>query len=48
MFVTAVTSEGEVEPTKKGLYLGGERKETPKANHRWLVLCFDVKSGQEV
>jgi outer membrane protein assembly factor BamB len=48
VFVTTVVSEGEVEPPKKGLYLGGERKEIPKAEHRWLVLCYDLKSGREL
>ncbi len=48
VFVTTVVSDGEVEPAKKGLYFGGERKEIPKAEHRWLVLCFDLKSGREL
>jgi outer membrane protein assembly factor BamB len=48
VFVTTVVSEGEVEPAKKGLYLGGERKEIPKAEHGWLVLCFDLESGREL
>ena len=48
VFVTTVVSEGEVEPAKKGLYFGGERKEIPKAEHRWLVLCYDLQSGREV
>ena len=48
VFVTTVVSEGEVEPAKKGLYFGGERKEVPKAEHRWLVLCFDLQSGREL
>jgi outer membrane protein assembly factor BamB len=48
VFVTTAVSEGETEPAKKGLYLGGERKEAPKAEYRWLVLCFDLKSGREL
>ena len=48
VFVTTVVSEGEVEPAKKGLYFGGERKEIPQAEHRWLVLGFDLKSGREL
>jgi outer membrane protein assembly factor BamB len=48
VFLTTVASEGEVEPPKKGLYFGGERRETPKATHRWLVLCLDLKSGREL
>lgn len=48
VFVTTVTSEGEMESPKKGLYFGGERKEIPAAAHRWLVLGYDLKSGREV
>ncbi|HEY0550193.1 MAG TPA: PQQ-binding-like beta-propeller repeat protein [Verrucomicrobiae bacterium] len=48
VFVTTVASEGEMEAPKKGLYFGGERKEIPKGAHRWLVLCYDVKSGREL
>ena len=48
VLVTTVVSEGEVEPPKKGLYFGGERKEIPKAEHRWLVLCYDLESGREL
>src|SRR5262245_25168631 len=38
LFVTTVVSEGEVEPAKKGLYFGGERKDIAKGEHHWLVL----------
>lgn len=48
VFLTAVVSEGEMEPPKKGLYFGGERREIPQATHRWLVLCLDLKSGREL
>ena len=48
VFVTTVLSEGEVEPAKKGLYFGGDRKEVPKARHQWLVLGYDLKSGREL
>ncbi len=48
VFLTTVVSDGEVEPPKKGLYFGGERREIPKATHRWLVLCLDLKSGREL
>ena len=48
VFVTTVTSEGEVEPAKKGLYFGGERKEIPKDEHHWLVLCYELKTGREL
>src|SRR5215208_2575753 len=48
VFVTTVSSEAEMEPPKKGLYFGGERKEIPQAAHRWIVLCLDLKSGREL
>ena len=48
VFLTTVVSDGEVEPPKKGLYFGGERREIPKATHRWLVLCLELKSGREL
>jgi outer membrane protein assembly factor BamB len=48
VFVTTVVSAGEVEPAKKGLYFGGERKEIPTVEHRWLVLCYDLTSGREL
>src|SRR5262245_48587632 len=48
VLLTTVTSEGEMEDPKKGLYFGGERKEIPTATHRWLVLSYDLKSGREL
>lgn len=48
VFLTTVVSEGEVEPAKKGLYFGGNRSEISKAEHHWLVLCLDLKSGREL
>src|SRR5262249_11630665 len=48
VFLTTVTSEGQMEDPKKGLYFGGERKEVFTATHRWLVLAYDLKSGREL
>lgn len=48
VFLTTVVSEGEREEPRKGLYFGGERKEIPQAEHQWLVLCYDLKSGREL
>lgn len=48
VFLTTVVSEGQMEPAKKGLYFGGERKEIPQGEHHWLVLCFDLNSGREL
>ena len=48
VFLTTVASEGEMEPPKKGLYFGGERREISRATHRWLVQCLDLKTGREL
>ena len=48
IFVTSVVRDGPVEPPKKGLYFGGERK-TPSTNtQHWVVYCFDWQSGKKV
>jgi len=44
---TAIKEEGELEPVKKGLYLGGDRP-APKEVHRWMVYCLDLDSGKVV
>jgi outer membrane protein assembly factor BamB len=48
IFVTAVISAAEIETPKKGLYLGGNRLEPPKGEHRWMVYCVDLKKGKIV
>jgi outer membrane protein assembly factor BamB len=45
VFVTSVIKEGEVEPPKKGLYLGGERP-APEDVHRWMVYCIEFGTGK--
>ncbi|NUN95491.1 MAG: PQQ-like beta-propeller repeat protein [Candidatus Omnitrophica bacterium] len=45
VFVTTVIQEGEVEPPKPGLYLGGER-DAPESVHHWKVYCLDFDSGK--
>jgi outer membrane protein assembly factor BamB len=46
IFVTSVISAGEIEPPKKGLYFGGERRDIPKDEHRWMVYCVDWRTGK--
>ena len=46
MFLTTVVDAGKSEPPKKGLYLGGERRTPPPAEHQWKLLCLDVASGK--
>lgn len=48
IFVTSVVRDGEVEPPKKGLYFGGERK-TPTTNtQHWLVYAFAWDTGKKL
>ena len=44
---TAIQEGGEIEPVKKGLYLGGDRP-APGETHRWIVYCLDLASGKIV
>ncbi len=46
VFLTTAVSSGETEPPKKGLYFGGERRNTPRPEHVWKVLCLDLASGK--
>jgi len=45
VFVVTAVSSGQTEPAKKGLYLGGERPNAPRAEHQWKMLCVDLNSG---
>jgi len=46
VFLTAVVNLGQSETPKKGLYLGGNRPESPKSEHLWKVLCLDLATGK--
>ena len=46
IFLTTAVSSGETEPPKKGLYFGGERRDAPRPEHAWKVLCLDLTSGK--
>jgi len=46
VLLTTVVNQGESEPPKKGLYMGGERPEPPKLEHHWKVLCLDLATGK--
>ena len=45
ILTSAVSSAGEESP-KKGLYMGGEKKEPPADVHRYAVLCYDHATGK--
>jgi outer membrane protein assembly factor BamB len=47
IFLTTVVNTADTEPPKKGLYFGGERP-VPASQHRWIVLCLDLKTGAKV
>ena len=46
VFVTSVSSDGDYEKPKKGLYLGSGRPTPPEGSHEWKVFCFDLQSGE--
>lgn len=48
IYLTTCINLGEQEAPKKGLYFGGERKDPPKSDHQWKVICLDLKSGNVV
>jgi outer membrane protein assembly factor BamB len=45
ILTSAVSAAGE-EPPKKGLYMGGEKKEPPADVHRYVVSCYDHATGR--
>lgn len=46
VFLTTAIAPGPAEAPKKGLYLGGERPDAPRAETEWKVLCLDLRSGK--
>ena len=48
VFVSTVVSDGEVRKPTKGLYLGEGVREPSQGTHHWLVLCFDLETGEEL
>ena len=46
VFITTVVSDQPGPKPKKGLYLGFGVRKPPPGTHRWLVLCFDLASGE--
>jgi CubicO group peptidase (beta-lactamase class C family) len=48
VFVSTVVSEGEARQPSKGLYLGEGVREPSQGTHRWLVLCFDLRTGEQL
>jgi outer membrane protein assembly factor BamB len=47
IFVTSVVRDGEVEPPKKGLYFGGERRSPSTNTQHWIVYAFDWSTGKK-
>ena len=48
VFVTTVTTDGEFEQPKAGLYAPNGRPEPPAVQQEWLVYCLDLESGDVV
>ncbi len=48
IFVTSVVRDGEVEPPKKGLYFGGERRSPSTNTQHWIVYAFDWSTGKKL
>ncbi len=46
VFVTTVVGGEETETPKKGLYMGGERPDTPSSEYQWKLLCLDLLTGK--
>jgi outer membrane protein assembly factor BamB len=45
IFLTTVINTGDLEPPKKGLYFGGNRK-APTKRHEWWAYCLSLKTGK--
>ncbi len=48
VFVTSVVRDGEVEPPKKGLYFGGERRSPSTNTQHWMVYAFNWSTGKQL
>ncbi len=46
VFLTSALPLGEVEPAKKGLYMGGNRTDAPETQYQWKVYCLHLESGE--
>jgi len=46
IYITTAVSSGETEKPKKGLYLGGERRDVIRPAHQWKVICLELSSGK--
>jgi outer membrane protein assembly factor BamB len=46
IYLTTAVSSSKTEPPKKGLYLGGERRDLIRPEHQWKILCLELSSGK--
>ncbi len=46
VFLTSVVAEEEYEGPQPGLYVPASGVGAPPGNHRWIVLCLDLGSGE--
>lgn len=47
VFISTVVAEEESRQPSKGLYLGEGVRDPSPGVHRWLVLCYDLNTGEE-
>lgn len=48
VYIATVTSDGEEEPHKKGLYLDGDRLDPSKDIHHWRLYAFSLEDGKDL
>ena len=48
VYLTTVESTGDQEEQRRGLYLGGERRDPSRDLHHWKVLCLELDTGQVI
>lgn len=46
LVLTTVVNSSVSEEAKKGLYFGGDRSKPSPTNHRWVVLCLNIETGE--
>jgi len=48
VYIATVVSDDETTKPKAGLYLGQGVRNAPESIHHWIVLCYDLNSGEEL
>jgi outer membrane protein assembly factor BamB len=45
LFLTSVINSSTSKEAKKGLYFGGDQSKPPESDHRWVVSCLELATG---